>query len=66
MKKVIRDYLARERMTQNELCAKIEISPAQLSSILYGRIKAGPKMIKRISDATGIKPERLTRSAAAL
>jgi len=65
MKKLIREYLEQNGMNQNDLCAKLGIAPAQLSSILYGRIKAGPKMIKRISKATGIKAEKLIESAAA-
>lgn len=63
--KILRQYLQLTGMPQIDLAAKLGIDPPHLNNVIAGRIEAGPKLIKRISDTTNIRIEKLINSAAA-
>jgi transcriptional regulator with XRE-family HTH domain len=62
---ILIDYLALTGMTQVELAARCGTDSPHINKILRGTVDAGPKLIKKISEATNIKIERLIESAAA-
>lgn len=61
--KILREYLTLTGVRQVELAAKLDIDQPHLNNLIQGRIEAGPKLIKKISDATTIKVEKLIASA---
>lgn len=63
--KIIRQYLKLTGMKQIDLATKLGIDAPHLNNVLAGRVEAGPKLIKQISETTGIKIEKLIESAAA-
>lgn len=50
----IRGHLLRMKMSQTELAARMEVTPAQVTKILSGKENLGLKTIAKIEDALGV------------
>lgn len=63
--KILREYLALTGMKSGDLAVRAGITHPNLSNYMNGRSDPNPKTIKKLSDATGIRVEKLIESAAA-
>lgn len=50
---ILRDYLARERLTQGQLAVKLRVNPSQVSSWITGKARSSLENARAISRVTG-------------